>query len=198
MFIIPHPFKADTSSVWLSIKLIFYCHKIVHILENLAVFIDSESSVSRGTCGGKSNKMFIYANTVPYSPTVKCVHICTHASIDSLIVSALVEKANMHAKLHNSYCPLMLNRILYLFSNVQLKQTLRIFLLVFIQMMNQQYRGVDAHLTSPIDFHETIPGIIQVPYSGGWDPHSNFLIHQITNPDKMYVTTQQSFSDKPR
>lgn len=43
--------------------------------------------------------MFIYANTVPYSPTVKRVHICSHASIDGLIVSALVEKANIACKI---------------------------------------------------------------------------------------------------
>lgn len=67
-----------------------------------------------------------------------------------------------------------------------------------MQMMNQSYQEVDAHLTSLTDFHETIPGFIQVPYNGGWDPHSNFWIHQITNLDKMYVATQQSFSNKPR
>lgn len=42
-----------------------------------------------------------------YKPTVKCVYICSHASIDSLIVSATTEKANMHTKLYNSYFILM-------------------------------------------------------------------------------------------
>lgn len=45
-----------------------------------------------------------------YNTTVKCVYICSHASIDSLIVNATTEKANMHAKSYSSYFILMHNR----------------------------------------------------------------------------------------
>lgn len=45
-----------------------------------------------------------------YNTTVKCVYICSHASIDSLILSATIEKANTHAKLYNSYFIWMHNR----------------------------------------------------------------------------------------
>lgn len=93
-------------------------------------------------CGGKSDKIFIYANTVPYSTTVKCVYICSHVNIDRLIVSAVIEKASMHTKLHSSYFVLMHNRKLYVFITVKLKQTLGIFLLVFILMMNLWYQEV--------------------------------------------------------
>lgn len=89
--------------------------------------------------------------------------ICSHASIDSLIVSELIEKTkpNMPEKWHNSHCSLIEhNRNLYLFINVLLKQVLKVFLLAFIQVMNQHYQAVDAHLPlTPIP--------IQVPYNAG-------------------------------
>lgn len=83
------------------------------------MFIGSESKQCfQERCGGKSNKMFIYANTVPYSPTVKCVHICSHAGTDGLTVSAVIEKPNTHTKLHNSCCVLLRSINLYLLINV--------------------------------------------------------------------------------